>query len=393
MHIRRITQLKVLAVVLIGISATNLVFRPLSWVASTSTNPIQSQTHIKYEALESNLSHECANWIPQDQRKILLVGFKSLSSLSWMDGEYELATNVIDTLLKLGFQIYHVDKQSFENEDASDHIPYHRIVYLATLGQKLNEHNLGSCKMLVLLPHERYLREDDIDEVKPILSEKQLLTVFPLEFSTNMWDRHSFQPLLHNLKSKREKRGTFLIFSHEHESSFIFQMLLDVGIELHAVYTKTGNQDIEIPSAVIVHDNVSPEDMLDLLSVSSFLITFGVSIPTLVPRMTMTVGASLIILNNAEGRSQMPLLSNVGTPYVYNANIGDAQSIMQAVKQSIDIRFTSYSIGITSEFEDTMCALVEDDSVCSCELAKSNGDNVDCRSSFQMEKQPVFPQI
>eukprot|EP00979_Chaetoceros_neogracilis_P001428 scaffold248_cov263-Chaetoceros_neogracile.AAC.27 len=253
-----------------------------------------------------------------------------------MDGEYDLATNVIDTLLKLGFQIYHVDKQTFENEDASDHIPYHRIVYLATLGQKLNEHNLGSCKMLVLLPHERYLREDDIDEVKPILSEKQLLTVFPLEF---------------------------------------------------------GNQDIEIPSAVIVHDNVSPEDMLDLLSVSSFLITFGDSIPTLVPRMAMTVGASLIILRNAEERSQMPLLSNVGTPYVYNANIGDAQSIMQAVKQSMDIRFTSYSIGITSEFEDTMCALVEDDSVCSCELAKSNGENVDCRSSFQMEKQPVFPQI
>ena len=389
MYIRRIAQLKVLTVFLVGISAASLVLGPLSWVTSTSPNSLQSQIHFKYEALESNLPHECAQWLPQDQRKVLMVGFRPISRLSWMEGEYQLATDMVNTLLKLGFQIDHVDIHSFENDvGASDLKIYYRIVYLATLGQKMNETFLESCKMIVLLPSERHLEEVDVDGVNPILNEKQILTAFPQEFGTNIWSRPTFQHSLHNLESTRGKRGTLLFFSYEPESSFIFQMLLDVGIELHVVFARKGKEGVIIPNTVIIHDNISPHDMLDLLSVSAFLITFGDSIPTLVPRMAMSVGASLIILSNVEGRSQMPALTNIGMPYVYNAV--DTQGIMQAVAQSIDTRFTSYSIGFPSNFEDMMCALVEDDSVCSCELAKSNGDDVDCRSSFYMKKQPVF---
>jgi len=263
MSIKRIGPFKrVIAVAMLlvaGISAACLVLGPLSWVSTNSATNFQRQGHII-----SDIQYDCAGWLQGDHRKVLAVGFQPYTSLSQMDGEHQLVTNMVNSLLKLGFAIDFIDTHSFDNgAGEADPFRYHRIFYLTKFGQRISERCLHSCNMRVLFPASSYSYEHGIDGVEAMFHEKQILTAFPQEFGTHLWDD--------------------------------------------------------------------------------------------------------------------------------KASIRDPQVIMHKVGQSFDDSFvTSFGVSRYSDFEDTMCALMEDDSVCSCEQARSGGDGVDCRSSFYMKKQPIF---
>lgn len=268
MSIKRIGHFKraIAAAMLLvaGISAACLVLGPLSWVSRISATNVQRQGHIISKILQSDMRYDCAGWIQEDQRKVLAVGFQPFTSLSQMDGEYQLVTNMVNSMLKLGFAIDFIDTHSFDNgAGEADPVRYHRIFYLTKFGQRISERCLHSCNMRVLFPASSYSYEYGIDGVEAMFHEKQILTAFPQEFGTHLWDD--------------------------------------------------------------------------------------------------------------------------------KASIRDPQVIMHKVDQSFDDSFvTSLGVSSYSDFGDTMCALMEDDSVCSCEKARSGGDNVDCRSSFYMKKQPIF---
>jgi hypothetical protein len=261
MSVKRVGQFKGIAVAMLlvaGISAACLVLGPLAWVSTNSATNIQRQGHI-ISKVESDVRYDCAGWLQADQRKVLAVGFQPYTSLSQMDGEYQLVTNMVNSLLKLGFASDFIDTHSFDNgADEANPFLYHRIFYLTKFGQRISERCLHSCNMRVLFPASSYSYEHGIGGVEAMFHEKQILTAFPQEFGTHLWD--------------------------------------------------------DKPS------------------------------------------------------------------------IRDPQ-----VSQSFDDSFvTSFGVLRHSDFEDTMCALMEDDSVCSCEKARSGGDDVDCRSSFYMKKEPIF---
>mmetsp|Transcript_28443 Transcript_28443/g.42194 ORF Transcript_28443/g.42194 Transcript_28443/m.42194 type:complete len:273 (-) Transcript_28443:32-850(-) len=268
MRIKRICHFKrtiTAAMVLVaGISAACLVLGPLLWVSRNSATNVQRQGHVISKILESDKRYDCASWLVGDQRKVLVVGFQPCTSLSQMDGECQLVTNMVNSLLKLGFAIDFIDTHSFDSgAGEADPFRYNRIFYLTKFGQRISERCLHSCNMRVLFPGSRYSYEHGIDGVEAMFHEKQILTAFPQEFGTHLWDE--------------------------------------------------------------------------------------------------------------------------------KASIRDPQDIMYKVGQSFDSSFGA-TIGVSSysDFEDTMCALMEDNSVCSCEKARSGGDDVDCRSSFYMKKQPIF---
>jgi len=93
-------------------------------------------------------------------------------------------------------------------------------------------------------------------------------------------------------------------------------------------------------------------------------------------------------------------------PYVYNVDLSDVESVVQAAEWAVKYRFSSY---VPSEFRvgalvDRMCALLEDDALCMCPNPifgdehldfRTNGlidENMDCRASSYVRKEPVFPE-
>lgn len=104
-------------------------------------------------------------------------------------------------------------------------------------------------------------------------------------------------------------------------------------------------------------------------------------------------GVSIINLRSStkNGHSQAPFLSGMRMPYVYNVNYGDENGIVKATEHSHLYRYDSLTIFSVGEFEDSICAIVEDDSICSCPNTGIDSYVIDCRAEFYMKKNVIFP--
>jgi len=94
-------------------------------------------------------------------------------------------------------------------------------------------------------------------------------------------------------------------------------------------------------------------------------------------------------------------------PYVYTVDLVDIEGVVRAATHASTYRFSSY---VPPEFRvntliDRMCALIEDNALCSCPnplfgddmldfVAKNMSDsNVDCRASSYVKRGPVYPPL
>jgi hypothetical protein len=104
--------------------------------------------------------------------------------------------------------------------------------------------------------------------------------------------------------------------------------------------------------------------------------------------------------------TQHKALSRLGMPYVYNINLTDHDTVVQAATWATIYRFSSY---VPADFRveslvDRMCALLEDDALCSCpnplfgddqldmRLNQSVVHEMDCRASTYIKKAKIFPR-
>lgn len=353
-------------------------------------------TSADYAELTNESSTRCATWL-QNNRRVLLVGFQPVDELSWMTEEYHMSMNLVGSLLKLEFDLHHVGSSYFENMKDGDLRFYHRIFVMHPSKEdhwsRHFDHREIGCKIRVLLPDIDEGDDRFFQKLKNHFHEKQLLVASSHEGTTYL----GYYPVLPKgiarpVSSERHKMGIIVLpvvhAKLSTKETSIVNRLLEMGISLHVLYRDRTYAKSDLPSGIINHEYLSQEATLNLLSQSAFMLSFGDIVPTPLPIIAISFGVSVINLTNNR-QSQLPFLSEQGMPYIYNVNEYDVDGIISTVQYSFSYRFVSHIILSSGLFEDRVCALVEDDSICLCPPEKS----VDCRSSFYMMKQPAFPAI
>lgn len=369
----------------------------------------------------------CATWLPKHERKILLVGFQPLENLSWTSDEFHLTIGLSIMLPRLRFDVEYMTQDAFQRTVAmvkeqhqQDHEgmdillhSYHQIFYMRSrMEQSMNVSDLcnrgiiSCCNMRVIYPDIRNDEEDktDIEMAKLLLHEKQILTVSPLDGSTDIPSYYSSPFISREMNGNSvltpRNIGTLYVSQHGHinEVQKLVRILLKKGLEVH-IFLNTAMDDdrstsIKAMKNAHIHSNMMPNNVSSILANSVFLAVWGDNFPTFLSLLTLSHGASVIQIqpNSDVGRNRLPWFLDIGMPYVYRVEVGDTESIIQAVDDSVNYRFLRHDPISPGEFEDVLCALIEDDSVCECHAARSKGDDIDCQSSFYMKKSTIFPQ-
>jgi len=343
----------------------------------------------------------CANWVAEDKRRILLVNFQPIEKLSWMAEEYHMSLSLVKSCLKLGFDIHHVDKSYFENYmDPGELSSYHRILYMLSSPSDVHwshqfDHRDVICKIRVLLPDGKIWNDTDFLRLSLRFQKKQLLVASPHEDGTYF----GYYPVLSTgvaarpVSSMREKRGIIVLSPHlkvSETANEVMKKLIDAGLIIHVICSGRLDVKVELPNSAIRHQDLSQEETSRLLSQSAFLIHFGDTVATPLPVIAISFGVSVINLSSKDGTSQMPSLSEMGMPYVYNVDIDDEDAIVSTAQLSVQYRFASHVMVTDGVMEDRVCALVEDDSMCSC---PSQMSGMECRASFYMKKEAIFPAV
>ena len=387
---------------------------------------------------------QCANWLTatttndSNERQVLLVGFQSIDLLSWASEEYHLSLNIIESLLTFGFDLHHIDSEIWEKGIAKEDLEvYHRIFILpkrvvsdetydpnnVQCMRRNYYHHEIACKIRIVFADVNMKNENnDNDERKneeeavienweTMFHEKQLLLASSRD-AEGVGEGKTYlgyYPMLPNeierpVKSDRSKRGLVIVpgingdaGSLSPEEDAILKRLLKEGISLHIIprdrlhlhaQPETQSQPENITREV-KSERISQTDILELLTESTFLLYLGNDIFKGLPLIAMALGASVINLTSKNGESQMSFLSQHSMPYVYNVNREDIDRIVETVQETFEYRFPSHIILGRGEIQDRICALMEDDSVCTC----PRDGSVDCRSSFYAMKRPPYPSM
>jgi hypothetical protein len=405
-----------------NVAPTATTFLTTTPVAIASYSATINSNNDDVKNLES-----CATWLPKHERKILLVGFQPLENLSWTSDEFHLTRGLSIMLPRLRFDVEYMTQDAFQRTIAmmkEQHQQdqegksillhsYHQIFYMRSrMEQPMNLSDLctrgiiSCCNMRVIYPDIRNDEKDktEIEMAKLLLHEKQILTVSPLDGSTDIPSYYSF-PFI-----SREMNGNSVLtprnigslyvsqYGNIHEVQKLVRILLKKGLEVH-IFLDTAMDDdrstsIKAMKNAHIHSNMMPNNVSSILAKSVFLAVWGDNFPTFLSLLTLSYGASVIQIqpNSDVGRNRLAWFLDMGMPYVYRVEIGDTKSIIKAVNDSVNYRFLQHEPISPGEFEDVLCALIEDDSVCECHVARSKGDDIDCQSSFYMKKSTIFPQ-
>ena len=381
-----------------------------------------SKNHHSANSVDASTSQvndkQCASWLPNSQRKILLVGFRPLTELSWLSEEFHLTMDLVMLLPYIGFDISYMEASAFERQveqqGTSNNfcLSYHLIFYMLRMDQQQQVTTnvlraIGEstcCNMRVILPVASVPREnDELDSLKLLLHEKQILTTFAIDGGTmipyypRLLSHEEIMPYDGNFNEIKSVGTLFMPhFGILKASKQIIQRLLRKGLEINIFLEKNdvASHHFNLSSNAHVHSSTSPCKLLPVLKRSAFLMVWDGEYPNFLSLLALFHGASVIKVEKNDTKSQLEISNGIGIPFVYKAKVDNLKSIMKAVTDSINYRFTSHQLFSRGEFEDTLCALVEDNSVCMCSDARSHGDDhVDCRSSFYMKKSPIFPQM
>ncbi|GFH55667.1 predicted protein [Chaetoceros tenuissimus] len=319
-------------------------------------------------------SPQCAQSMPKAKRKVLLVGFRPKQEFPWISEEYHFSNNLISHLKMMNFDITYADEREFLARKGSISIAnFHRVFYIPKSVHDIPKVLLDSCKVRYFLGGTKAITLEEW-HILSRLHEKQLLSPYTRDGMTYI----SYQPFLNEpiefRHREKDRSGIIFLSSRiDEEQILVLKELQKEDIDVDVLYTKEKSKDSE-------------GSLLRSLSNASFVLTYDDEVSTALVKMTLKVGTSIIAVHGSKNK----IFEQTREPYVFKVEPKQKESIVKAVKESLDYSFHAFSLYGDANFYDLTCAILEDDSVCSCQDARSTGVVVDCRSSMYMKKSKVY---
>lgn len=209
-------------------------------------------------------------------------------------------------------------------------------------------------------------------------------------------------------------RSSSAITAGKHDK--IVKALVDKGFILHSICRSSildSTPNCGLPAGVVIHASLGPKEYSELMGEMAFLIGFGDPVVSPSPLEGLAHGAAWLNPIKSEDTKtalqQYPLswktsssintqhrpLTLLGSPYVYNIDLNNVSSVVEAAGWAVKYRFPSYTPWEfrPSAMIDRVCALMEDNSLCDCpnptfggfdgnSRSNSTGDsNLDCHAS------------
>lgn len=322
------------------------------------------------------VSPQCAQWMPKAKRKVLLVGFRPKQGFPWISEEYHFSNNLISHLEVMNFDITYADERDFHLDKGNTRIGnFHRVFYIPERVNDIPEVLLKSCKVRYFLGGTKTITLEEW-RILSRLHEKQLFSPYARDSITYI----SYQPFLYSpiefQPHKKDRTGIMFISSRidDKQTSLLKELEKeDIGVDV--LYTKE-----------LWNSKDSEKRLLRRLSKTSFVLTYDDEVSTALVKISLKVGTSIIALDGYKNE----LFEQTREPYVFKVEQKQKESIVKAVKESLDYRFPSFSLYGDANFYDLTCAILEDDSVCTCQEARSKEAVIDCRSSMYMKKSKVY---
>lgn len=323
-------------------------------------------------------SPQCAQWMPKAKRKVLLVGFRPKQEFPWISEEYHFSNNLVSHLKMMNFDIIYAYERDFLLNHGNTSIAnFHRVFYIPKSINDIPKVLLDSCKVRYFLGGTKAFTLEEW-YILSRMHEKQLLSPYARDGITYI----SYQPFLNAPIAfrHREKDRTGIMFLSsriDEEQRSVLKELEEEDIGITVLYTKE------------LWDRKESEDiLLRSLSNTNFVLTYDDEVSTALVKIALKVGTSIIALLGYKNK----LFEQTREPYVFKVEPKQQESIVKAVKESLDYSFASFSLYGDANFYDLTCAILEDDSVCTCQEARSTGAVIDCRSSMYMKKSKVYKE-
>jgi len=363
-------------------------------------------------------SIHCARWIQKlENRKVLFVNFRYNGN--GIDDYVVMAKSLESVLSEQYFDIVKIDRQSFIDMSLNEVASFRRIFYMILPNEDFDwvhhfDHFESFCKLRVLVS-DLNLIDNDARDKKNLskLDSKQILLGIPHPSGIFIgW----YMPIevvgIKRTRLLKNRDNVALIYGTKFgdivDHSFVILELVEHGFTVFILLDDLNNHDkytITIGGDEHrIHQNLTEENIFEIASKSAFMLGIG-KIPLFPLMIGLASGAAVlnpITWNNS-------YLAQFNQPYVYNVDLGNTNNYTQAAEWAVNYRFQSF---IPPELRlgsvnDRTCALMDDDALCRCPnptfpingdernhlYDKFGGDSnvIDCRSSFLIKKQPIFP--
>eukprot|EP00931_Biecheleriopsis_adriatica_P019425 TRINITY_DN13241_c0_g1_i2.p1 TRINITY_DN13241_c0_g1~~TRINITY_DN13241_c0_g1_i2.p1 ORF type:complete len:399 (-),score=48.86 TRINITY_DN13241_c0_g1_i2:116-1312(-) len=346
---------------------------------------------------ESDVPRSCAADLPASSRKVLFVP-SDMSGKQSVSGEYYHFFVVAEAVRANGFTAEFHDKM--DQEFLAKAAEAHRIfvfdnvdlncTYLTDPGVR--------CKVYVQALFGEYSTSEAYKDRNFCgLSRRQVLASWPDKEQNfiGVWPMYALQyPPQEKKRTKKgllmgKHRGFFFPdnASAAHQIQSVISALVDDGFELHSTC-----QDCTFPSTVHNIGHQSPENFAKLMQTFAFVL--GVGDPTDSPTPLEGLAQGVAFLNPPKHftwsnptypthrlERQHRALAHLGLPYVYNIDLMNISSVINAARSSVKHRFLSFVPWMYSReaVEARACSsLLEDVQPCAC--AHTDGDDDMCDS-------------
>ncbi|KAJ1631867.1 hypothetical protein T492DRAFT_1143716 [Pavlovales sp. CCMP2436] len=378
-------------------------------VTSAAAGWAAAVSHLQHTALPSPSVARCAPWLTGRRRTLLVLANPNRFDTGYKPtGENVLLHKWVEAARTNDFRVVIQDRAWSSRPNATDPSDVARIIYAAT-------HRLGSdCKVLSEKPlvackvgYLQFFGNDVYDKgncAKLELTSRQVLTPYPLEGaplrrSTFLGYWPSAYRLADVARSShpRGRKGLLLgkearYFNPDHrDNNFgssarhdrgvirglvpsLVRAMLAAGFELST--TCTPRSECNLPAAVRSLPRLGPEEYTRALRKFSFLL--GVGDPAISPSPLEALSAGVAFINPtlrghiAPGRVyQHDPISRLGPPYVFNVELSNTSSVIEAAELSARQRFDPY-VPAEHTYEATvsrMCQWLSNEQSCACARA------------------------
>ncbi|CAB9507310.1 expressed unknown protein [Seminavis robusta] len=274
---------------------------------------------------------------------------------------------------QIGVEVHRRDR-SIEELSPAFLAQYHRIFSNGVNWHPdFHEHPEVTCKVRTL-----HFWGNKIPGPEAPYDQRQILSPFPEDYNTFLgFFPHELVAQNRTIPDRhRGKEGLIVgkvAFLFQLDPDFVpaVQTLIDSGFTMHSVCREQLENNCGLPDGVVMHSSLSPEEYSQLIARMAFLIGAGAPIISPSPFVGWAQGAAwlnpFVTTNDPRHRNQTreslqkyPLhwmhppntnvivtqhtpISMLGAPYVYNVDLSDKASVVQAAYRAVRYRFASYA--------------------------------------------------
>jgi len=243
-----------------------------------------SRSHGFLDPSKTLNQHSSAPWLPMNKKRVLFVELLSWDMYykpkSRKTGEYYVSATWDYALRRNGFIVDRVSHNHYyERMLKQDILKYHRIFVRDPRWHRFYDDHGILCKVRPMYFFGGWIFGTDKYNYRfqAPFAENQVL-------SANREERNTFMGYFpHNLllgedppKAERDKVGFLLGKKPEYFEGYesIISALLDAGFELHSTCTDSSDKACPLPSKVVRHGSMSPNDYAELMKRFSFMLGF-----------------------------------------------------------------------------------------------------------------------